>query len=59
MSASELKPFALFCDLGDGERDDLDALLERRDLSVGETLFVEGDESDDAPGQDERDGDCN
>ena len=46
MSASELKPFALFCDLGDGERDDLDALLERRDLSVGETLFVEGDESD-------------
>jgi CRP-like cAMP-binding protein len=46
VNATELKPFALFGDLGDGEREELAALLEPRDLSVGETLFVEGEESD-------------
>ena len=46
MNATALKPFALFSDLGDGEREELAELLEERDLSVGETLVVEGEESD-------------
>ena len=46
MNAAELKSFALFSDLGDAEREELAGLLEERDLSVGETLFVEGEESD-------------
>ena len=46
MNATELKAFALFSDLGDGERDELAALVEERDLSVGETLFEQGDEAD-------------
>jgi len=44
--AGDLKRFALFADLGDGERDELAALLEERDVSAGETLFDEGDEAD-------------
>jgi len=46
VNAAELKSFALFSDLGDAEREELAGLLEERDLSVGETLFVEGEESD-------------
>jgi CRP-like cAMP-binding protein len=46
VNATALKPFALFSDLGDGEREELAELLEERDLSAGETLFVEGEESD-------------
>ena len=46
MSESDLKSFALFGDLGDGEREELGALLEERDLSTGETLFEQGDEAD-------------
>lgn len=46
MSEGDLKAFALFGDLGDGEREELAALLEERDLSSGETLFEEGDEAD-------------
>lgn len=46
MNAIELKAFALFGDLGDSEREELAALLEERDLSIGETLFEQGDEAD-------------
>jgi len=46
VNAAELKSFALFSDLGGAEREELAGLLEERDLSVGETLFVEGEESD-------------
>ena len=46
MSATELKAFALFSDLGDGEREELAALVEERDLSTGEILFEQGDEAD-------------
>ena len=46
MSEGDLKTFALFGDLGDGEREELGALLEERDLSTGETLFEQGDEAD-------------
>ena len=46
MSGAALKPFALFAELGDAERDELADLLEERDLSNGETLFEEGDDSD-------------
>jgi CRP-like cAMP-binding protein len=46
VSAAALKPFALFGDLADDERDEIAALLEERDLSSGETLFEEGDEAD-------------
>jgi CRP-like cAMP-binding protein len=46
VSATELKAFALFSDLGDGEREELAALLEERDLLIGETLFEQGDEAD-------------
>jgi CRP-like cAMP-binding protein len=46
VSDGDLKTFALFGDLGDGEREELAALLEERDLSSGETLFEEGDEAD-------------
>lgn len=45
-AAAELKRFAIFADLGEAEREELAALLEERDLSAGETLFDEGDESD-------------
>jgi NTE family protein len=45
-AASELKRFAIFADLGEGEREELAALLEERDLSAGETLFEEGDDAD-------------
>jgi len=45
-AAAELKRFALFADLGEGEREELAALLEERDLSPGETLFEEGDDAD-------------
>ncbi len=44
--AADLKRFPLFADLGDGEREELAALLEERDLSAGETLFEEGDDAD-------------
>jgi CRP-like cAMP-binding protein len=44
--AAELKRFTLFADLGEGEREELAALLEGRDLSAGETLFEEGDDAD-------------
>jgi NTE family protein len=46
VSEGDLKTFALFGDLGDGEREELGALLEERDLSTGETLFEQGDEAD-------------
>lgn len=46
MSDGDLKPFALFADLGDAEREELASLLEERDLSTGETLFEEGDDAD-------------
>jgi CRP-like cAMP-binding protein len=46
VNATELKAFALFSDLGDGEREELAALLEERDLSIGETLFEQGDDAD-------------
>ena len=46
MSATDLKAFALFSDLGDGEREELAALVEERDLSTGEILFEQGDEAD-------------
>jgi NTE family protein len=46
VNATELKAFALFSDLGEGEREELAALLEERDLSMGETLFEQGDEAD-------------
>jgi CRP-like cAMP-binding protein len=46
MSGGALKPFAIFADLGDAEREDLAALIEERDVSKGETLFEEGDEAD-------------
>jgi len=46
VSATELKAFALFSDLGDDEREELAGLLEERDLSIGETLFEQGDEAD-------------
>jgi CRP-like cAMP-binding protein len=46
MTGAELKPFALFAELADAERDELAELLEERDLSNGETLFEEGDDSD-------------
>jgi len=46
VNATELKAFALFSDLGDGEREELAALLEERGLSIGETLFEQGDEAD-------------
>jgi CRP-like cAMP-binding protein len=46
VSGELLKPFAMFADLGDAERDELADLLEERDLSNGETLFEEGDDSD-------------
>ncbi len=46
MTANELKAFGLFSDLGDAEREELAALLEERDLSVGETLFEQGDDAD-------------
>jgi CRP-like cAMP-binding protein len=46
VNAAELKAFSLFSDLGDAEREELAELLEERDLSAGETLFVEGEESD-------------
>jgi CRP-like cAMP-binding protein len=45
-AAADLKRFALFADLGEGEREELAALLEERDLSAGETLFEEGDDAD-------------
>ena len=41
-----LKPFGIFADLDDNEREDLADLLEDRDLSAGETLFEEGDDAD-------------
>jgi len=44
--ADALKRFAIFADLGEGEREELAALLEERDLSTGETLFEEGDDAD-------------
>jgi NTE family protein len=44
--AAELKRFALFADLGEGEREELASMLEERDLSAGETLFAEGDDAD-------------
>jgi CRP-like cAMP-binding protein len=46
IDALELKRFALFGDLGDGEREELALLLEERDVSAGETLFEAGDEAD-------------
>jgi CRP-like cAMP-binding protein len=46
VSGASLKPFALFADLGDDERDEIAELLEERDLSIGETLFEEGDDAD-------------
>jgi len=46
MSGDALKPFAIFTELSDVEREDLTALLEERDLSKGETLFEEGDDAD-------------
>lgn len=46
MTGADLKPFALFADLVDAERDDLAERLERRNLAKGETLFAEGDEAD-------------
>lgn len=46
MSAALLKPFGLFADLVESEREDLFDLLEERDVSVGETLFEEGDDAD-------------
>jgi len=45
-AADDLKRFALFADLGEGEREELASLLEERDLSTGETLFDEGDDAD-------------
>ena len=45
-AADDLKRFALFADLGEGEREELASLLEERDLSAGETLFDEGDDAD-------------
>lgn len=46
MTGAELKPFALFAELADAERDEIVDMLEERDLSRGETLFEEGDDSD-------------
>jgi CRP-like cAMP-binding protein len=46
VSAALLKPFGLFADLDEAEREDLFELLEERDVSVGETLFEEGDDAD-------------
>jgi CRP-like cAMP-binding protein len=46
MSADDLKAFAAFADLSEGERAEVADLLEERELAPGETLFVEGDEAD-------------
>jgi len=46
MSATQLKRFSIFVDLGEAEREDLAELLEERELSARETLFGEGDEAD-------------
>ncbi len=46
MTATHLKSFAIFSALADDEREELAALLEERDLSIGETLFEQGDEAD-------------
>ncbi len=46
MSKVDLKRFAPFADLSDGERVEVAAVLEGRELSPGETLFHEGDEAD-------------
>jgi len=44
--SAELKRFAPFADLSDGERAEIADLLEERSLSTGETLFAEGDDAE-------------
>lgn len=46
MTEPELKRFAVLADLSEDERSLVSDLLESRDLSDGETLFLEGDEAD-------------
>jgi CRP-like cAMP-binding protein len=46
VNAAALKEIAPFAELSEDEREELAALLEARELSPGETLFVEGDDAD-------------